>query len=106
MSSIVIPVTNDPWGSVTAKLDGVNYTIETHWNTRAAAWFFDVLNEDGDVLKAGIKIVVSWPLCGWRETDPDMMPGVITAIDTSGAQEDPTLDDLGTRVLLVYGETT
>jgi hypothetical protein len=107
MSTVIIPVTNDPWGSVTVKLDGTNYQFETHWNTRAGAWFMDILSEDGVVLRGGIKIVVGWPpLTAYRYGVVGMPPGAITAVDTSGQYIDPTLDDLGSRVVLLYGETT
>jgi hypothetical protein len=104
MAWVGITVTNAPWASTTAKLDGVNYGIETYYNTRAGAFFLNLLDEDGNILKAGIKVVVSFPLTGFRDTDPRMPPGMLYAYDTSGQDLDPTLDDFGTRVLLLYEE--
>jgi hypothetical protein len=104
MAWLSIPVTNAPWASVKVKLDGVNFEIETHYNTRAGAFFLDLLDEDGNLLKGGIKVVVDWPILGPRETDPNLPQGYLWAIDTSGGDIDPTLDDFGTRVILAYEE--
>lgn len=104
MSCVAIPVTNDPHSELVVKLDGANYVLTLRWNARALAWFLDVANEDGDLLAAGRKVVVDWPILGRNETDPALPQGYLWAVDTSGQQLDPTLDDLGTRVQLVYEE--
>ena len=104
MAWISIPVINAPWASLTVKLDGTNYQIETHYNERNGGWYFDLMDEDGNVLRGGIRITVDWPLTGWRETDPRMPPGMLWAVDTSGKQIDPDLDTFGTRVLMLYNE--
>ena len=41
----------------------------------------------------------------WREVNENMPPGVLFALDTSDQNLDPTLEDFGTRVVLVYLES-
>ena len=104
MALIAIPVTNDPWSEVTVSLDGSVYLLAFRWNTREGAWFMDISDANGDLLKPGIKLVCDWPLTSLRDTDPGLPPGMLSVFDQGGAQVDPTLDDLGTRVLLLYEE--
>jgi len=104
MALLIIPVTNEPWSEVKAKLDGKVYVLTFRWNTRDGAWFMDLADADGAILKPGIKLVCDWPLTAFRDTDPGLPPGMLSMFDTSGGQIDPTLDDLGTRVLLLYEE--
>lgn len=104
MSTLQLPITNDTWSEVNIKLEGTVYTFETRWNTRASAWFMTVADSDGVVISGAKKIVCSWPLFGWRETDTRMFPGLLYAYDTSGQGLDPTIDDLGSRVIVLYDE--
>ena len=82
-------------------LDGVTYTLEFRWNTRAAAWFMNILTEQGDPITAGIRIVVDMPL-GLRSSDTRKPKGLLFAVDTSGERREPVIDDFGTRVVLLY----
>jgi hypothetical protein len=104
MASILIPVTSDADSVATYSLDDVNLTFRFRYNDRAGAWFFDVSDESGNAIISGRKIVVSWPLMGWRETDTRLPGGRLFACDTTDHDLDPTEDDLGTRILLNYIE--
>ena len=104
MALLVIPVTNDPWSEVTVSLDGAVYVLTFRWNTRDGSWFMDISDANGDLLKPGIKLVCDWPLTAFRDTDANLPPGMLSVYDMSGAQIPPTLDDLGTRCLLLYEE--
>ena len=104
MGRLILPVTADPQQELSVKLDGQTYTLSLHWNSRSSRWYLDVLDDNGVMLTAGKCVVVGWPLVGVRETDPRLPPGLILAVDTSGQDVDPTLDDFGTRVQLLYME--
>lgn len=106
MALIDIPVTNWPDETATFVLEDVSYKIRTRYNERAGAWFADVSLEDGTAIATGRKIVVGWAISGLRESSADRLPGILYATDTSAKDEDPTVDDLGTRVLLRYLEST
>jgi hypothetical protein len=99
---VIIPVDNSPTRRTATTLDGINYVLVTRWDDRACAWFLDILDDNGAVLIAGRKVVCSWPLNGARTPTVGLPPGLLFAVDTSGAELDPLLDDLGTRVLLCY----
>lgn len=84
-------------------LDGVNYTLDFHWNVRLGAWFMDILDEQGTTTyQTSIRLVVDYPLTSNSNRTPT---GVFVAVDTGsavGQGQDPGFDDLGNRVQLVY----
>ena len=104
MATVIIPTTNEPWSELRVKLDGAIYTLEPHLNTRDGGWYAHLYDANGMLLRPAIKLVCDWPLTGLRDTDPNMPPGVLRVLDTGGGQINPTLDDLGTRCLLLYEE--
>lgn len=105
MSLIVpIPLTNgepSPYFDMQVALEGITFTFQIRWNARASAWFLDVLDATGtNLLRAGIRLVADWPLDAYA---PKRTPsGALVAVDSSGAGRDPTVDDLGLRVKLLY----
>jgi hypothetical protein len=78
-----------------------SYVINLRWNTRDAAWYFDLLDQNESVIVSGIKIVLGVEL-GRRTTDQRMPKGVFWAGDLSGQGLDATLFDLGTRVVVYF----
>jgi hypothetical protein len=82
-------------------LDGVQYTVDVHWNARAGAWYMDFYTADETPIRMGIKIVLG-VLLGGRVPDPAFPHGAMFAIDMTGSGTDAGIDDLGTRVIVVY----
>lgn len=77
------------------------YVWILRWNSRAGAWYLDVLDDDESPIRVGIRVVLGTAL-GRRCVDARFPPGVLYAVDTSGARREATLDDLGTRVKLYF----
>lgn len=75
------------------------------WNIRESTWYIDIADQDGVLLAASRKVVVDYPVL-LRRTDPRLPQGMIMAIDTSGAGKEATLDDFGTRVIVMYMEAS
>lgn len=98
----MIPLqTGLPFFDFQATLDGATYTLQMRWNVRASAWFYTILDETGsNVILAGQRVVVSWPIGAYFTGRQP--PGAFLFIDSSGADEDPGLDDLEVRVRLSY----
>lgn len=100
MEALVIPQGN-PHFTIRHTLDGREYTLTLEWSERESAWYLQ-LADQGDVPIAGAtKVVADWPLL-LTTNDPRKFPGALIARDTTGQGLDPTLNDLGVRVLLVY----
>lgn len=82
-------------------LDGRVYTLRLRWAGREERWYMDVSDEDRVMIYAGIALVLNFPL-GIRCASDRIFPGVLMASDTSGANAEPALADLGDRVKLYY----
>lgn len=88
------------------RLDGREYTLQGRYNQRVGKWFLGLLDADGAVLHAGVKVVCHYPLFR-NVVNASAPPGVLMALDTTALDPvtegaDPVLDDFGTRVVLVY----
>lgn len=101
--SVLLPIRADgtPHYSFEVVLEGIAYKFEFRWNVRGEFWVFDIADGAGTVLVTGQRVVVDLPLLG-RYKFEGLPTGSLFAVDTSGAGEDPTLDDFGNRVTLVY----
>lgn len=86
-------------------LEGEIYHFRFRWNDRAASWFLDLSDGDGVPLAFGIRITVDVSLLEQYKYKA-IPPGRFFAFDTTLRQTDPTVDDFGTRVLLLYNDST
>ena len=105
MAVLVIPTRSDLDNyKFTIDLEGLTYGFEFHYNGRMQKWVFDLTQEDGTPILQSTPVYVNQlPLQRFQtELKP---PGEILFLDTSGANLDPTEDDLGTRVLMMYIES-
>lgn len=84
-------------------LEDAVFVLEFYWNERAAAWFFTLKNADGEILVAGRRVVIGWPLLG-SKTFVGRPAGDLLCLDSEGTDRDPTADDFGTRVQLYYSD--
>lgn len=109
MATLILPAHHDaPFYDFSVDLEGRSYTFEIRWNARAGVagqWFITTRDADGVILCAGRAIVLGADLLG-NSASEALPPGELLAVDTSGADEDPLLGDLGERVLLTYVEST
>lgn len=86
-------------------LAGTTYVFDVRWNGRAATWFLDIRDVDGNPIRVGIAIVLGAAL-GGRSVDPRMPLGTLMASDLSGENRDAAFDDLGTRVPVYFYDAT
>lgn len=104
MITVNIPLVDGaplPFFDMQLALEGVTYTLQFRWNVRLEAWFLDVLDEAAsEYLIAGLRLVVNWPLTAYRDTT--VPPGQFLVLDSTGSDTDPALNDLGTRVKILY----
>lgn len=100
--ALTIPLQNDlPFFSMQVELENSTYGLEFRYNEASEAWFVSISTADGTPIVSGARLVVDWPLFG-RYADDRLPPGILIAQDTTGARQDPGLEDLGTRTLLLY----
>ena len=85
----------------TVDLDGVEFQLSFKFNARDDAWFLTILDTDGNILRASLKVVNEWFLLRlWQE---DIAPeGELIPINRGDVPAPPTLTQLGEDVLLTY----
>lgn len=77
------------------------FVFDVRWNERDSAWYFDLSDSEGSIIRAGIKIVLGAYL-GRRSVDPRYPAGLFVASDLSNEGVDATYLDLGTRVVVHF----
>lgn len=86
-------------------VEGVQYLFRFRWNTAAGSWYLDLSDADGNLIVAGRRCLADVRLLE-QFGHLAIPPGVLLAFDTTTKQVDPTLDDFGARVLLLYDEAS
>lgn len=83
MAALVMPTGQGaPRYRYRVELVGREYAITTAWNEREGAWFLDVHDAEGMLLRGGVKVVRDWPLLT-RGGDDRLPPGDLIALDAS-----------------------
>lgn len=82
-------------------LKETEFRFDFYWNKRDAAWYFTLSDSQNDPIVSGVRVVIGSMLTR-RCRDPRKPQGVFIAIDKDGTDIDPTLTDLGTRVVIVF----
>lgn len=99
---VLLPLTpSEPFYSFTTVLAEVEYLIDVRWNTREAAWYFDISTVEGEMLRAGNRFLIN-SFATNRSAHADMPAGVFVTQDTSGEDLDAAFDDLGVRVVCYF----
>ncbi len=80
-------------------LDGVSYSLTFWWNFRDLAWYLDVANASGEVIRSGIKIVLSVNLFNGVHGLPS---GSLLAVASDPGLARIQKADLGSVVDLIY----
>ena len=78
-------------------LDDETYIFDVRWNSRAGAWFFNLLDIEEIPIAIGVRIVLGTFLARLAN-HPLLTAGVMVAVDNSGEEREAGFDDLGTRV--------
>jgi len=104
MAFETLPVRSDlPSYNFQITLDGVIYGLSFNWSRRAGLWTMDIADEIGTPMLMGIRLFQGFPLIS-RFFKPGLPPREFFCIDTANQGKDPGEDDLGARVLLIYGD--
>lgn len=96
---------SDPHFTTDVQLENQTYRLEFRWNVRDSSWYMGILASDDSHLAAPKRIASGRPLF-WRSQDPALPPGLFFPVDSTGGDVDPALQDLGSRVVLLYVDST
>jgi hypothetical protein len=99
---LIVPTrSTGPLRQQVTALEGTDYILTFAFNRRDGYWYLDIADQDAVPISLSRKCVVNVNLLR-RCADTRKPPGALILVDTSDTDLDPGLDDLGTRVDLVY----
>lgn len=106
MAYLTMPVRTDlPCYQFQVALETVIYTLDFEWNERGQFWTMHISDENEVPMFQGIRLITGVPFLD-KYYNTLRPPGDFYCFDTSGSGVDPGISDLGTRVLLIYREST
>jgi hypothetical protein len=86
----------------TYELDGREYVIRQTWNARDESHSLSFYLTDGTPLALGRKVCLGVPILR-GEVDDRLPPGMLLAVDSTGKDVEPGIDELGgDRVKVLY----
>ena len=77
------------------------YTIRIEYRERQDRWYLDLIDANGVLLVAAIKLVVGFSLL-FRHRKAGMPIGALVVIDRDGTEAECTFEDLGRRCGLAF----
>lgn len=106
MSFFRIPLDNQvPWYQFPVSLEGVSYTFEAYYNTRADAWRLNIRDALGSPLLTSIPLTIDRDLLGPYHYLA-IPPGLLLVVDDSGNDLEAGLASFVTDHSLYYLEST
>lgn len=102
MAYTIIPVPpSTPEVYFTCQINGSPFYFHVLWNDRDSSFYMDVMQTDGTPIISGVRMVLH-AFLGRTANQPPVVAGVFMCIDTSGQYREAGIDDLGSRVQLVW----
>ena len=107
MMLLIPPASGVPYQTQRTQLTGVDYEVSWAFNARSGSWAisFAVIGETEDPTPVldGAKLHIGHDLLG-RCQHPSRPAGSVWVYSVDGSQEQPGLDDLGSRCHVLYLE--
>ena len=103
---VQIPVFIDtPHWSERIALGSSVYILTFNYNARMDRWILDIADANNNALATGLPVLcMADALQNLGAKTPGMPPGVLFALDITGAGADPNATNFGQSVLLFYFE--
>ena len=99
-----LPIHSDfPSYSFKVELSSVLYTLSFSFNFRTEYWVMDIQDTSGEVIQAGVPVLVKQDLLG-RFADSRIPSGELVALNLETENVEATRDNFGTSVVLLYNE--
>ena len=106
MAYLELPTRSDvPAFSYQIELEQVLYGFSFAWNERSGFWTMSVSDSGGDPLINGVKLQTGWLLLDLMKLT-GFPPGSLFLLDSSGQNQDPSRENFGSTVILMYREST
>lgn len=96
-------IPTQPYPSTTQQsdLDGVSYNFRFRWSERGSCWHLDLRTLEDEPVVLSARLVTAFPLLR-RVVNERRPPGELVVFDLTGRDEEPTLEEFGSRFVLFY----
>lgn len=99
---VIIPhIPNQFFFTETVTLEGVTYELEFNWNHRGEFWCVTIYDSEGNILIAGVKVVLEFDLFK-RYSKTNIPIGLFIAICDGISKAKLAFDELGTTANIIY----
>jgi len=107
MAYLEVPLRTDIYAyTQKTTIEEVVYTLGLRYNARMERWVLDIMDAAGEMLLAGVKLLINYPLTRRFVGSIEGLPeGHFMIVDETGQERNPTRDDLGDDIKLIYVET-
>jgi hypothetical protein len=105
MPSLLVPTSPGvPFYTQKTRLDGRDYVLTFRYSQREDRWYLSLADSEEIPILSGLKLVANWPLLQAYHYDTRVPRGELSAMDLSGDDTPPGLNELGEglRVQLIY----
>ncbi len=85
-------------------LDGIDYQLQFQFNSREGFWYYNLLDAERNILRAGIKVVSNFPMLRLYRDVENRPAGELISIDTRISPQDPGLADLNVSSIFSYAD--
>jgi len=96
------PAEDGKWMVRVDFLEGAFYRLLFKYNVRDSSWYFDIANDAGVAQVRGRRVVLGTDILAAWKTYKEVPQGVLSIVDTTGLNVEPTKDTLGDAVKLEY----
>lgn len=104
--TLEIPVRSDiPSYEFKTDLENVLYNFSIRWNERMATWIMDIGDEQGVIIVGGIPLLTGINILGPYKNEL-LPPGLFVVYDETGENRNPTRENFGVDIKLLYQEST
>lgn len=86
--------------TIDLSIDYKLYRFNIYWNPRGEFWVIMILDSNYDIIAVS-KIVTNYPLF-FRSSDKRLPQGIFWVVDTTEKGLEPTRDNLGSEILIIY----
>lgn len=94
---------NAPDQKFSIDLEGTVYVFRVMWNSRTGRWTLSIFEEDETPIVMGITVVGEFDLLS-QYADARLPRGTLFTADVTGKNREPTDDNFGDSVLLLYAD--
>jgi len=104
MAIVEIPISSDSGNyNFQTELDGTDYILRFRYNGRSTSWYMDMSTPENAPIIMGIKIVVGTELLSSFK-HLAIPQGIMYAVNLENVNQEPTRNNFGSEIRLVYNE--